>query len=513
MRFTKINTTLLYLLLAFGLKANAQDSLSVWNINRTLVAQQDYALTTSSGLFLIQSPILRTSFSLLNYDQFGGDFKLAQQGKSNNRISFSSEGIRTLKKLKMWGSFKYQFEQNDSIRFSHRVDNTDPAPFYYGSEKGVHYTRTDYQINTLVTHPLMKGISGGIGMDYGMGDHFSTNDPRAALKHFRMVFKPELIYHKAEFALGLNGTYGYGQNEYQVDYRNKAYYESESYPEYLNYLVNGYGIIRDALDFSDRVFMINRKWKGAGIDGQVKLGDGTLKGRINYLLREEKFERGNSSGKYASRENYGEFNLDKWESMFKYINQSWSATLSWQKEEGKEHNTRLGGNNYLYHEEQINFNLMHTRMHESKKLEFGLLMSAKNANQVDGNYEIQRDRSQLSAGLMAGREWINTKDHNFITRVSTSYYLPINTEFKYNPDKLNSFITQVILPDAVMDKQRFAMINASAHYMMRQKSLFWKFGVDGKYIVANDPSQIYGALRYLPGNNAYGLNLSVALFF
>src|SRR5215217_6157396 len=100
MRFTKINTTLLCLLLAFGLKANAQDSLSVWNINRTLVAQQDYALTTSSGLFLIQSPILRTSFSLLNYDQFGGDLKLAQQGKSNNRISFSSEGIRTLRKLK-----------------------------------------------------------------------------------------------------------------------------------------------------------------------------------------------------------------------------------------------------------------------------------------------------------------------------------------------------------------------------------------------------------------------------
>lgn len=514
MRFTPIKTVLATgILLGSYFQSTAQDSLSVWNINRTVSQLEDYKLTISSGLFLLQSPIQRTSYSRLNYERFGGNFKLAQQGKTNERVTFESEGIRTLKKLKMWGSFKYQFEQNDSIRFSHRIDNTDPAPFYYGSEKGVHYTRTDYQINTLITHPVFKHIDAALGMDYGMGDHFSTNDPRAALKHFRLIFKPELMYRRPEFAVGLNGTYGYGQNEYQVDYRNKEYYESDSYPHYLNYLVNGYGMIRDALDFSDRVFMINRKWKGAGIQTTVKALNGEFKGSLGYTLRAEDFKRGNSSGKYDSRENYGVFDLHKWESMVKYIDKEWAATLQWQRLRGEESNTRLGGNNYLYHAENLNFSLIQTRVYQQKKLELGLLLSAKNTNQADGNYEINRDRSLAGAGLMIGKEWLNTSNRNFVTRFSGNYYFPYQTTFNYNPIKTNSFITQVIAPDASMDNQQFVELGASAYYTLRDKSFNWQFGLDAKGILAEQAQSTMPTASYLPGTGAYRINLSVALFF
>lgn len=507
-----INIPVLFVFLSLTIVAQAQDSTSVWNIRRSITAMQDYELSTSSGFFLLQSPIRKSSFSVLQYEAFGGDFKLAQQGKKNSRVSFESEGIRSIKKLKLWGSFTYNFEQNDSIRFSHRVDNTDPAPFYYGSQKAVHYSRTNYQIKTLVTHPVIGRLSAGLGMDYGMGDHFSTNDPRAALKHFRLVLKPELIYTQPGFALGLNGTYGYGQNEYQVDYRNKEYYESASYPEYLNYLVNGYGIIRDALDFSDRVFLINRKWKGGGVQTQAKLGRGTLKASASYLLREEDFERGNSSGQYASRENYGAFNLHQWEGMLKYIDPSWAASLNWKKAKGKEYNTRLGGNNYLYHTEGLDFSLTNTQLLAKKKLEFGLLLSARNTNQVDGNYEIQRDRSLAGAGLLLGKEWMKNAKGNVITRFSASHYFPFQTDFKHNATKLNSFITQVILPDAAMDEQQFTTLSATAQYMRRVKTINWQFALQGKYLLANKAPELANAF-YLPGNTAYMVNASVALFF
>lgn len=501
------------LILCLAFSAGAQDSVSVWEIKRSIAAQQDYELTTSSGLFLLQSPIKRTSFSILNYEGFGGGFKAAQEGRKNSRVSFESEGIRTIKKLKLWGSFSYQFEQNDSIRFSHRVNNADPAPFYYGSQKAVHYSRTDYQIKTLATLPIAAGISAGLGLDYGMGDHYSTNDPRAALKHFRLIAKPELIYNQAGLAIGVNGTYGYGQNESQVDYRNKEYYESASYPEYLNYLVNGYGMIRDALDFSDRVFVINRKWKGAGLQSQAQLFGGTLKASLAYLLREEDFERGNSSGKYASRENYGTFDLHKWDAMLKYNNDSWAATLTWQKQEGKEYNIRLGGNNYLYHAEKAAFNLINTRMLQQKKFELGLLLSLKNENQVDGNYEIKRDRSMAGLGVMAGREWINTSLNNLTTRFSLAYHVPFQLDFRYNPEKLTSFITQVVLPDAAMDKQGYAALNAAAFYRRKAKAFNWQFGLEGEFLQAEKASAISELTKYLPGHQAYHFRLSAALFF
>lgn len=491
----------------------AQDSLNVWNINRTVSQQQDYQLTISSGLFLLQSPIKRTSFSTISYESFGGGFKLAQQGKSNNRISFQSEGIRTIKNLKLWGSFKYQSEQNDSIRFSHRTDNTDPAPFYYGSEKAVHYSRTDYQLNALAAYPLLKNTAIALALDYGMGDHYSTNDPRAVLKHFRLILKPELIYRKPGFAIGINGTYGYGQNEYQVDYRNKEYYESDSYPEYVNYLVNGYGVIRDALDFSDRVFMINRKWKGAGLQGTAKALNGEFKGSLSYLLRGEKFERGNSSGKYANKENYGIFDLKKWEAMLRYINGQWAAGLYWEQEEGKEYNVRLGGNNYLYHAQKLQFSLINTLLLQQKKLELGILLSARNANQVDGNYEIGRDRSLAGAGILVGREWLHKAQQNFRTLFSASYYLPYQTRFDFNPSKTNSFIKQVIAADAAMDLQHYLELSASAHYMIRLKSFNWQFGIEGKGVLANASRPLPSIDSYLPGRTAYRANLSASLFF
>jgi len=501
--------TLMVALLFIFTRATAQDTTA--SINSSLAKQTSYHFLLQSGLFLAKSEINKTSNTNLSYQLYGGSFKLAQEAKRNQSVTFSSEGIRTLKKLKLWGQFIFNDQQNDSIAFSHRVDNTDPAPYYYGSEKAVHYKRTNYTINTLAYIPLISQLGFALGFDYGMGNHASTNDPRGALKHFRLILKPEVIYHFGKHGISVKGTYGYGQNEYQVDYRNKAFYESTSYPHYLNRLMNGYGMSRTALDFSDRVFTIDKKWKGLEAYGNFKLNNGQLQTAFGYLDRDETFNRGNSDGRYASRQNYGHFDLETYYAKLIYQQNDWLFHLHWEKEKGKDNNYELGGNNYLYSNENAYLEAIKSM---PKNWELGLKLQVGSMQKVDGNLEVEKFRSLAGIKTFAGKKLKLKDDLTWLNQVHLAYYTPLNPSFSYNPLKVNSFIRSVVLPDAVYDLYAYGQVSVASKLFYKKNRTHWVVGIDGQYTAAQKTSQnelLSAAIN--PGKNAYLVQLSLGLLF
>ena len=490
-------------------EVKAQDT--TVTIQSSAAKQIAYNFVTQSGLFLAKSDIKKTSNTSLDYKLYGGGFKLAQDAERNTSIKFSSEGVRTLKNLKLWGQFVYHNQQNDSIAFSHRIDNADPAPYYYGSEKAVHYKRTDYAINTLTYTPVISQLGFALGFDYGMGNHASTNDPRGALKHFRLILKPELVYHLGKHGVSLNGTYGYGQNEYQIDYRNKAFYESTSYPHYLNRLMNGYGMARTALDFSDRVFLIDRKWKGLEGYGNFALNNASLQAALGYVDRREVFNRGNSDGRYASRQNYGEFDLETYYAKLIYVQNDWLFRMSLEKEQGQDNNYELGGNNYLYNAENLSLEGIKSF---PKDWELGLMLHLNTLQKVDGNLEIEKFRSTGGIKILAGKKTEFKENLKWVNQLKLGFYTPLNPSFSYNPLKVNSFIANVVLPDAAYDLFAHGEITLNSKLFYKQNRTNWVFGVDAYLFSAyksNQNSLITTANSI--GKNGYGMQLSLGLLF
>ncbi|MEJ5145098.1 DUF6850 family outer membrane beta-barrel protein [Sphingobacterium sp. MYb388] len=484
--------------------------------------------TDSSTQKLLQSPLLESTYHLakgtspllleqvmgkqisitsLRYQTENGKFRPYQDPEHSKAANFSAQGGKKLAKMLLWGSFSYSNNKLDSIRWGHRKDSEFSTPFYYGSQRAVHYQQTDYAIQTHLVHQIISGFSGSLSGDYGMGDHFSTNDPRAALKHFKLRLTPALQWKNQHLGVEIRGLWGYGQQESQVDYRNKEYYESSQYPEYLNWFINGYGTMRNALSFSDRVYTNNQDFSGAGFAFYYKSSRWRGQANINYERIHEEYDRGNSSGRYDGYDMYGDYDVNQWKGYIEAhdVSLRWGFRLLGSQSKGKDYNIDLLGNNYASITREGTLQIYYSQPVWGRNTQFSFEQKLNYHNQVDGNMLIKRAAGRQSALFKLNHQLDQHRSR--LLELGFGIATPYGTEFNQSPRSSNDFIDQVIKHDVALDKASFWHIQGGLQQYFNFTGMNWMAHIHTKQIQSTSTSEI------LSGKSRNQTTLSLHLYF
>ncbi|MDR2274218.1 MAG: hypothetical protein LBF27_25140 [Sphingobacterium sp.] len=474
----------------------------------SMLRNSSYQLSKASSVLLLQQDMgKRISISTLRYRTENGKYRPYQEAEHSKTANFTAEGGKQTDKMLLWGSFSYSNSKLDSIRWGHRKDAAFTTPFYYGSQRAVHYQQTDYAIQTHLMHRLAKGLSASISSDYGMGDHFSTNDPRALLKHFKLRLSPALQWQNKQIGLEIRGLWGYGQQESQVDYRNKEYYESSQYPEYLNWLINGYGTMRNALSFSDRVYTNNQDFSGGGLAFFYKAKGWTGRLNLSYERIHEEYDRGNSSGRYDGYDMYGDYDVDQWKGYLdlQEAQQRWGLRLEAAQSKGKDYNIDLLGNNYAALRRMAALALYYRLPIWGRHTEFSFRETLSYRNQVDGNMLIQREAGRQQANIQL-RHALSKQQHQLL-ELGLGYSSPYSTAFSQSPRSSNAFIDQVIKNDVALDKTNYWQLQAGFQQYFRFAGMNWMAHAQTMQLQAPRSDEV------LQGRARNQTNLSLHLYF
>lgn len=475
---------------------------------QSMLRSSNYALSKESSVLLLQQDMgKQISISTLGYQTEQGRYRPYQEAEHKRGAYFRAEGGKQTAKMLLWGSFSYNNSQLDSIRWGHRKDADFTTPFYYGSQRAVHYQQTDYAIRTHLMHRLTQGFTASLSGDYGMGDHFSTNDPRAVLKHFKLRLTPALQWKNKQLGIEVRGLWGYGQQESQVDYRNKEYYESSQYPEYLNWLINGYGTMRNALSFSDRVYTNNQDFTGGGLAIFYKHKSWTARANFNYEHIHEEYDRGNSSGRYDGYDMYGDYNVDQWKGYIELqdVQQQWGIRLEATQSEGKDYNIELLGNNYAVLRRAAVLQLYYTLPLWGRPTQFTFRQSFSYHNQVDGNMLIRREAGRQLANLQL-RHPLNMRRDQLL-ELGIAYSNPYNTAFSESPRSSNAFVEQVIKHDVALDKTNYWQLQAGFQQYFRFAGMQWMAYIQTQQLQAGRADALLG------GRSRNQSSLSFHLYF
>lgn len=435
-------------------------------------AQQGYAVQLES---LMPNKL---SITQLQFTAINGELKPYQEAEKQTVGSFRAEGGKKLKNIWFWGKFIYEKQQLDSIRWGHRKDDEQSSPYFYAAQRAVHYTRTDYTINTQTGIKVWSPVYIALATDYAMGDHYSTNDPRAVLKHFKLKLQPSLNLKLSKLSLGIRGTWGYGQQESQVDYRNKEYYESTQFPEYLNWLSNGYGTIRTALAFSDRVYTNNQDYRGIGMEGRYQSKDLLVFGDIGYEKIHEEYDRGNSSGRYDGYDMYGDYDLKQLKGQFSISHHGQGILIRASQTKGRDLNVEFSGNNYVYLQQRLGIKVFKDIRLWNRNTSLWGAVENSYTSQADGNMMVNRKRGRQIA-IIAVRHAL-TDQLNI--ELGIGYSTPHSTEFTYSPKSTNPFIEEVIKSDVNYDKTQYLQGDLGVQYFFRLADMKWCFRPQLNYV-------------------------------
>lgn len=199
--------------------------------------------SVDNPMWLKESVEARHTLLQLGYGAQSGEYRAAQDAQKLRNINFNSEGSVTVKDVRLWGRFAYSNTMEDSTRFGHQTRHNISSPWYFGSYGYNHYERTNYDIQARGQRYFAADrFSVFGGLDYQIGNHFSNNDPRGNIDEIQVNGRLGLSAKLAErIELGVEGHYGYGQENVEVAFRDdqRALVAVES--PYLNYIVRGYG--------------------------------------------------------------------------------------------------------------------------------------------------------------------------------------------------------------------------------------------------------------------------------
>lgn len=285
------------------------------------------------------------------------------QGTTKSQQQYlHTEDKTVLSEIQLWGSFQLDKTRKDSTHFGHQTRNNTTTPYYFASPAYNSYRRNVYTLNALGEKYLLKdNLPFILGADYRIGSHYSVNDPRAKINDFQFNLNSGFGYNIAKkLWIGVNFMHGYGQERFNIGYKNSTYYESTLYPEYNNYIMNGYAEPIPKLE--DRKYQNNRTRNGIDITFKYKLDT------INSLVILGGTQKEKQRSEYISdaiSDTLSEYDLTNktigvlW--MHKGKNSHFIANVKYVNIDGKDRNFTYNGlNNYIYNSAEWNASLSYS---------------------------------------------------------------------------------------------------------------------------------------------------------
>ena len=351
------------------------------------IFQQQYGFYSMETLSQPLNKISNYTHVEAGYRSKGGTFMQAQDATKERTIFFNTQGTRQVKKYLVSGSFNYEQIKQDSVGYTLRYGLNDPAPNYlYAAAKG-NWQITKYNLQGIVSRAVAKDkLLVGAGLTYDAHNAWRSNDPRPEYFFYLMDLDATLHYILRQGqSIGVEAGYIRKSTETTINYRNKDYELSTSYPAFKSYLQYGYGFVR----LNDNNFFKSQTqgYKAKGIYRKVyNSGEGALKG--GYTYTSSKFTV--TPNRYELNGTIGWFYEKTWngEAYWKHRqgNNIYSMVANYIHHAGSDKNVFLNGNNYLYLHEQAGIAPIYAHI-KNKFLQYELGLDARYhlLSRADGN--------------------------------------------------------------------------------------------------------------------------------
>ena len=445
-----------------------------------------------------------------------GRFMPYQESSKTNDTYFATEGKTTLSDVALWGSLVYHKIREDSTRWGHQTRNNTTAPLYYGSERNVNYERSVYQFSAMAQRNMIgNNLPLALGIDYRIGDHYSTNDPRATLNDYQFNMQASLGYRLSKgLSLGLGLRYGYGDERTDIAYKNKQNETNTDQPQYITHLINGYG--DPAMKPINRVFQNKQSRKG--IDTYLNYEHpnfGTFSWSGSYLKETQNF-----LNKFPDLV-YNDFFNDY------YLN-SYKFDLTWRKKlaqyqlvlianysnlDGEDFSYKESANNYLYNRQQWGIKAV---LSKPGKTSFNYVLELKKDGEErqDGSQANILSYNAIKPGLGFGFNRQLPGNQSFGMNVKGVYSKNINDQFVVPVINEGAFTKTVIYHDYLYNTADYFSGTVQADYTFptfRQIQTGIKLGFT--YNEATQFKQLDRNVATLPGNQRFSTNLSLNFYF
>ena len=415
---------------------------ALYYTDSVLRMQLDFA--RSAAYYLPSLMPQKASSAGIAYYREQGAFRAAQQASTRNEGQFYTEGSTLLGNLRLYGGLRYQRILEDSTAFAHQTRSNPTTPFYYGSPANVHYDRTRYTFDAMAAKSfLAERFELGLATQYTVGSHYSTNDPRGAIREFQFDLNGTLAYHLSAAAkIGIGYRHGYGRESVNIGYKNPRYYESSAFPVYYNHLVNGYREWDDALKLRVYDNTMQRDALKAYVDlHHPALGDIYLNG--SYQKEKQHYFYSSSTGFVPYADYFPEtFTIHGlWLKSLRTI--AIGAQVGFQRIAGKDFNVNFKANNYLYTGKQSDFKFFIQQKSEKKQQYYalGLLQySEERQDGISGNHVFY---NQLYLSGTYSLQYTAAKGQTLGFGLEAGWQIPAKASFDVVPDE--GYFTQYVI--------------------------------------------------------------------
>lgn len=335
----------------------------------------------------------------LNYEK--GKLAPIQGSTKTRALTFSTEGTTQLKGIKLFGAFSHSRTYEDSTRWAHQSRNNPSVPVYYGAIAPVAYERMLYLFKAYGQKNLLRNnLPLSVGLDYRIGEHYGTNDPRGYIRDFQFDGIITAGWKFNAVTIGAGYRAGYGREDVAIGYKNKAYYESVAFPDYVNWEMNGYG--QQEQSPMRRLYQNDFRRKGPEFYIHSKSAIGEISGTVKLIKEQQdifQFLKISTGKSYLN-----EYSLDTRDIQLRWQKDTRKGRLAVDvtafMQYGRDFNTALQGKNYLYDYSNYLVKLTHTR--DKGEVLRNIFLSGRLVNELrqDGSYanKVGYDHLILTAG-------------------------------------------------------------------------------------------------------------------
>ena len=453
----------------------------------------------------------------INFENSNGHFRRAQEAERQDIFKVATSGIATIGKFKAAGYFDFSRVYQDSLSWTTKGTQIDAQPYYFGSSKAGEYERTIYDLGGILSYDLIKDkLAVASGIEYNLTSSTRSVDPRPKAENFLLIFKPELVYKFKRHSIGLQGTWGYGKERFNLTFKNRDYSVSLGYPDRINYMIYGYGLIETMQ--SGQATVRKERYQGVALNYATNFRNNQLRASFGY----KRWYDDNSYITSNSLTNnlIGTFILDaiRGNLLFNRVGHQHSQQLSLSavSESGQDKRVLYNSINYNYDHQNFDAEYLIRLHHQRKKsLELGASLSYDRLAKEDiiSAHDVQN--TKVEPGLSAGMYFKARNKDMMSIYFAGGYIVPYNGAITVPPLQETVFTRGVVYPNYTYDSSKAVRLAGKLNYI--SSSLFKEFktgfSAQGSYLSAAQLGEQFSNATFLPSKGRLNLNLAVNLYF
>ncbi|SHG38580.1 DUF6850 family outer membrane beta-barrel protein [Pedobacter caeni] len=504
----------------FCVQAQKTDTTGIISLKNRIFAADSasfaqYQFKRGKAFFSASMPDGFNTISIGHQFSKGGYIPL-QSGSKIKDTYLATEGKSTLADIALWGAFSYHKIVEDSTRWAHQTRNNPSSPYYYGSAANVNYQRVIYQLSaTAERNMLAKNLPLAIGVDYRIGDHYSTNDPRGTLKDYQLNLQGSIGYQLSEnLKAGLGIRYGYGEENTNVSYKNPDKISNLDYIDFITHVINGYNTESEKATGKD----FRNDMSRYGFDAYLSYGSekfGNLAFNASYLEEKQKFINrlvdSNNGGKINDY-TLTTYNFDLiWQK--KIQNNNLVISLNYLNMDGTDFKYPAKANNYLYNQNQWSAKaFLSTSGSTSYNYVLGLAKDGEERQDGSTGSILGYNRLKVNAGIGFSKQLKGNQSWGI--HANGIYSMNLNDQFVVPKANETVFTRMVVYNDYLYHTSSFFGGSLAADYNFpTYKKIQTGIRLGFSYMDALKFKTLDRVVISSPGNNRFSTSLSLNLYF